>query len=78
MADLSDADSRIGQEIADAPGVLALCLNETIVAPAMTGVFERSGEKLVLPGLSFETQPFFLQGAIETDAYFVGFALELW
>jgi hypothetical protein len=74
---LPDADSGIGKEIADAPGVLALCLNETMVAPEMTGVLERGGEKLVLPGLGFQTQPFFPQGAIETDTDFVGFALEL-
>lgn len=74
---LADADSAIGEEIADARGVLALCLNETMVAPEMTGVFEGGGEKLVLPGLGLESQPFFPQGAIETDANFVGFALEL-
>ncbi len=74
---LPDADSCIGEKVADALGVLALCLNETMVAPAMTGVFEQGGEKLVLPSLDFQTQPFFPQGAIETDADFVGFALEL-
>lgn len=74
---LPDANSGIAKEIADAPRVLALCLNETIVAPKMAGVFERGSEKLVLLGLGFQTQPFFPQGAIETDADFVGFALEL-
>jgi hypothetical protein len=74
---LPDADSRIGEKVANAPGVLALCLNETMVAQAMTGVFEQGGEKLVLPGLGFQTQPFFPQVAIERDADFVGFNLEL-
>ena len=74
---LPDADSAIGEKIADTPGVLALCLNETMVAPAMTRVFERVCEKLVLPGLGFETQTFFQQCAIKTDANFVGFTFEL-
>jgi hypothetical protein len=74
---LPDADSAIGEKIADTPGVLALCLNETMVAPAMTRVFERGCEKLVLPGLGFETQTFFQQCAIKTDANFVGFTFEL-
>jgi hypothetical protein len=77
MADLPDADSGIGEEVADARRVLSLCLNETMVAPAMTGMSERGGEKLVLPGLGFEAQPLFPQCAIETDANFVGFALKL-
>jgi len=77
MADLPDADSGIGEEVADARRVFSLCLNETMVAPAMTGMSERGGEKLVLAGLGFEAQPLFPQRAIETDANFVGFALKL-
>ena len=59
MADLSDADSGIGEEIADAPGVLALCLDEKMVALNVARVFERGGEKLILLGLGFEMQSFF-------------------
>jgi hypothetical protein len=77
MGDLSHADSGFGEEMAEPPGVLALRLNEKLVALELAGVLERGGEKLVPQGLGFQMQSFFPQGAIETEAYFVRFAFEL-
>jgi hypothetical protein len=74
---LLNADAGAGKEIAEAPGVIALSLNEKILAMTMAWVIKRGGEKLIPLGVGFETQGFRLQGAIETEGDLVGFAIEL-
>jgi hypothetical protein len=74
---LLDADSGFGEEIAEAPSLIALRLNERLLSQKMAGVFERAGEEFVLFGIGLETQDFRTQGEIETEADLVGFAIDL-
>jgi hypothetical protein len=76
-ASLLNADAGAGKEIAEAASVIALSLNEKILAMTMAWVIKRGGEKLIPLGVGFETQGFRLQGAIETEGDLVGFAIEL-
>jgi hypothetical protein len=74
---LFDAHSGVGEEVAKTLRLFALCLNKTILALAMVGIFQRGGEKLVLPGVGLETQSFGLHSCIKAGAHFVGFAMEV-
>ena len=71
-----NADAGAGKEIAEAPGVIALSLNEKILAMTMAWVMERGGDELIFLGVGFKTQSFRLQCAIEAEADLVGFSIE--
>ena len=55
---LLNADAGAGKEIAEAPGVIALSLNEKILAMTMAWVMERGGDELIFLGVGFKTQSF--------------------
>jgi hypothetical protein len=63
--DSTDTDATDGEEIAQAPGLISLCLDEKILAPEMVGVFQGGGKNLILPSIVFEAQGFCVEGAIE-------------
>jgi hypothetical protein len=67
-----DADLRRGEEIAQAPGLVSLRLDEALVAFKMARIVERGGECFVLLSIVFKTQCFRLEGSIEARADVVG------
>jgi hypothetical protein len=69
----SDTDFRCGQEIAQAPGLLSLRLDEPVLAFAMAWIVESGGERFVLLSIVFETDGFSLEGLIEARTDVVGF-----
>jgi hypothetical protein len=77
VSGLFAADAGAGEEITEAGSLLALRLNEKFLALEVAGVFECSGVEFVLVGVGFQTQGFGRQSVVKTDAYLVGFAIEL-
>jgi hypothetical protein len=72
VADLSDAGA--GKEIAETPGVIALRLNQKLLALSMAEVVERGSEELILLRVGFETADPGPQGAMEAETNLEGFA----
>ncbi len=72
---LTDAGASCGEEIAQAPGLISLRLDETILSLEMVRVFECGGKSLILASIIFQDESFCLKGAIEAWADFVGFGI---
>ena len=68
-----DSDLGCCEEIAQAPGLVSLCLDETILAFEVAGIVESGGEGFVLLSIVFETHGFCLEDLIEARANVVGF-----
>jgi hypothetical protein len=75
--DLSDADFRCGEEIAQAPGLVSLCPNETMVSFEMPRIVQSGGKRFVFLCIAFETHCFCLEGQIEAATDMVGFVVEV-
>ena len=71
---LTDTDATCGEEIAQAPGLISLGVDETILTLEMAVVFQGGGKSLILPSIVFQAEGFCFEGAIEARADFVGFA----
>jgi hypothetical protein len=72
---LTDTDASCGEEIAQALCLISLCLDETILALEMAGVFQGGGKGLILASIVFQAQGFCLEGAREAWADFEGFGI---
>jgi hypothetical protein len=75
MRNLADAGTSCGEEIAQASGLISLGLNEKILALEMVRVFQGGGKSLILTSIVFQAESFYLEGAIEARADFVGFVI---
>jgi hypothetical protein len=71
----SNTDTRCGEKTAHTLRLIALSLDETMLAPEMPWVSQRGGENFVFLSTFFKGQCFRLQGVIEAGADFVGFAI---
>ena len=72
ITDSGDTNFRCGEKIAQAPGLVTLCLNETIVSCEMSRIVQGGGKRFVFESIVFETHCFCLEGLIEARADVVG------
>jgi hypothetical protein len=75
--DSSETDIRCGEKIAQAPGLVFLCLNESILAFEVARIIQSGGKQFVLLSIDFETRCFGLEGLIEARTDVVGFVVEV-
>jgi hypothetical protein len=75
--DSCDTNLRCGEKIAQAPGLVFLCLNETILAFEVARIIQSGGKQFVFLGIAFETRCFCVEGLIEARADVVGFVVEV-
>ena len=71
---LTDTDATGGEEIAQAPGLVSLGVDEKILTLEMAPVFQGGGKSLISTSIVFQAKGFCFEGAIEARADFVGFA----
>jgi hypothetical protein len=69
----SDTDFGSGKKIAQAPGLVSLCLNETVLSFKVPWMIEGGGEYFVFLRVVFEGICFSVEGQIEARADVVGF-----
>jgi hypothetical protein len=73
----SDTDFRCGEKIEQAPGLVSLCLNETILALEVARIIQSKGKQFVFLRIAFETRCFCVEGLIKARADMVGFVVEV-
>jgi hypothetical protein len=73
--DSCDTNLRCGEKIAQAPGLITLCLDKTIVSLEMPRIVQSGGKHLVILSIVFKAQCFCLEGLIEARADMVGFVV---
>jgi hypothetical protein len=73
----SDTDIARGEKIAQAPGLVSLCLNETILAFEVARIIQSGSKQFVFLRIAFETRCFCVEGLIEARADVVGIVVEV-
>ena len=73
----SEPDIRCSEKIAQAPGLVSLGLNETILAFEVSRIIQSGGKQFVFLSIAFETRCFCAEGLIEARADVVRFVVEV-